>query len=126
DRVCVTSFDVGRRRATLARLTRPVATSAGRREVAGFLAGARLRVDALVRRALRDVDALQVPVSEGRVPVVDARTVAAAHRAGRQVHVWTINAPGEMGRLLDLGVDGVVTDRADLLRDVLVARGLWA
>ncbi|MEU2201414.1 glycerophosphodiester phosphodiesterase [Isoptericola sp. NPDC019482] len=125
DRVCVTSFDARRRRATLARLSRPVATSAGRREVVRFLAGARLRVDALVRRALRDVDALQVPVSEGRVPVVDARTVAAAHRAGRQVHVWTINEPGEMGRLLDLGVDGIVTDRADLLRDVLVARGLW-
>ena len=125
DRVCVTSFDARRRRATLARLSRPVATSAGRREVARFLAGARLRVDPLARRALRDVDALQVPVAEGRVPVVDARTVAAAHRAGRQVHVWTINAPGEMGHLLDLGVDGIVTDRADLLRDVLVARGLW-
>ncbi|SKC71380.1 glycerophosphodiester phosphodiesterase family protein [Krasilnikoviella flava] len=125
DRVCVTSFDVGRRRATLARLSRPVTTSAGRREVVGFLAGARLRADALARRALREVDALQVPVTEGRVRVVDAVSVAAAHRAGRQVHVWTINTPGEMGRLLDLGVDGIVTDRADLLRDVLVARGLW-
>ena len=125
DRVCVTSFDARRRRATLARLSRPVATSAGRREVAGFLAGARLRSDALARRALRAVDALQVPVAEGRLPVVDAVTVAAAHRAGRAVHVWTINAPGEMGRLLDLGVDGIVTDRADLLREVLVARGMW-
>jgi len=125
DRVCVTSFDARRRRATLARLSRPVATSAGRREVIGFLAGARLRVDPLVRRALRDVHALQVPVAEGRVPVVDARTVAAAHRAGRQVHVWTINTPVEMHRLLDLGVDGLVTDRADLLRGVLVQRGQW-
>ncbi|MCK9793531.1 glycerophosphodiester phosphodiesterase [Isoptericola sp. 4D.3] len=125
DRVCVTSFDARRRRATLARLSRPVATSAGRREVAAFLAGARLRSDALARRALRGVHALQVPVTEGRLPVVDAATVAAAHRAGRQVHVWTINDPAEMHRLLDLGVDGLVTDRADLLRDVLRARGLW-
>ncbi|MFE6970303.1 glycerophosphodiester phosphodiesterase [Isoptericola sp. NPDC057653] len=126
DRVCVTSFDARRRRATLARLSRPVATSAGRREVIAFLAGARLRTDPLVRRALREVHALQVPVAEGRVPVVDARTVAAAHRAGRQVHVWTINTPQEMHRLLDLGVDGLVTDRADLLRGVLVQRGQWS
>ncbi|PFG43269.1 glycerophosphoryl diester phosphodiesterase [Isoptericola jiangsuensis] len=124
DRVCVTSFDVGRRRATLSRLSRPVATSAGRREVLGFLAGARLRVDPLVRLALRRVDALQVPVAQG-LTVVDARTVAAAHRAGRHVHVWTVDDPAEMRRLLDLGVDGIVTDRADLLRGVLRARGQW-
>jgi glycerophosphoryl diester phosphodiesterase len=125
DRVCVTSFSPRRRRATLARLSRPVATSAGRSEVIGFLGGARLRVPGLVRAALRRVDALQVPVGDGGVSVVDARTVAAAHRAGRFVHVWTIDDPGEMRRLVDLGVDGIVTDRADLLRDVLVERGLW-
>ncbi|CAM3705335.1 glycerophosphodiester phosphodiesterase family protein [Isoptericola cucumis] len=125
DRVCVTSFDVRRRRATLAHLTRPVATSAGRAEVAGFLAGARLRTDALARRALRHAHALQVPVRDGRLTVVDATTVAAAHRAGRAVHVWTVNDPDEMRRLVDLGVDGIVTDRADLLRDVLRERHLW-
>ncbi|TGJ97051.1 glycerophosphodiester phosphodiesterase, partial [Actinotalea fermentans ATCC 43279 = JCM 9966 = DSM 3133] len=75
--------------------------------------------------ALRGADCLQVPVAQGRVRVVDARTVAAAHAAGRQVHVWTVNDPVEMVRLLDLGVDGIVTDRADLLRDVLAARGRW-
>nr|WP_166852223.1 glycerophosphodiester phosphodiesterase family protein [Isoptericola sp. BMS4] len=126
DRVCVTSFDARRRRATLARLTRPVATSAGRREVAGFLAGARLRADALVRAALRDVHALQVPVVTGALTVADAATVATAHRVGRAVHVWTVDDAAEMRRLLDLGVDGIVTDRADVLRDVLRERGLWA
>lgn len=125
DRVCVTSFSPRRRRATVDRLSRPVATSAGRGEVVGFLAGARLRVPPLVRRALRRVDALQVPVAEDGLTVVDARTVAAAHRAGRYVHVWTVDEPAEMRRLLDLGVDGLVTDRADLLRDVLRDRGLW-
>ncbi|GAA4727427.1 glycerophosphodiester phosphodiesterase [Isoptericola chiayiensis] len=125
DRVCVTSFSPRRRRATLARLSRPTATSAGIGEVVGFLAGARLRVPGLVRRALRDVDALQVPRSQGVLTVVDAATVAAAHRAGRHVHVWTVDEPDEMRRLLDLGVDGIVTDRADLLRDVLRERGLW-
>ncbi|WP_402465231.1 glycerophosphodiester phosphodiesterase family protein [Isoptericola aurantiacus] len=126
DRVCVTSFSRRRRRATLARLSRPVATSAGTVEVIGFLAGGRLRCPPLVRGALRDVDAVQVPVAQRGLTVVDARTVAAAHAAGRHVHVWTINDPAEMRRLLDLGVDGLVTDRADLLRDVLRERGLWA
>ncbi|ACZ30720.1 glycerophosphoryl diester phosphodiesterase [Xylanimonas cellulosilytica DSM 15894] len=130
DRVCVTSFSTARRRATLARLSRPVATSAGTSEVVGFLAGARLRVPALAARALRRVDALQVPEAQKAGPlhltVVDATTVAAAHAAGRQVHVWTPNARTEMERLVDLGVDGIVTDRADLLKEVLVERGLWA
>ncbi len=128
-RVCVTSFSAQRRRATLARLSRPVATSAGTTEVAGFLAGARLRLPALAARALRGVDALQVPETQSagraRLRVVDAVTVAAAHAAGRAVHVWTPNTRPEMERLLDLGVDGIVTDRADLLKEVLVARGLW-
>jgi glycerophosphoryl diester phosphodiesterase len=126
DRVCVTSFSAARRRATLARLSRPVATSAGTSEVIGFLAGARLRAPALTRHALRQVGALQVPVREQVLTVVDARTVAAAHAAGRPMHVWTVNDAACMHRLLDLGVDGIVTDRADLLRDVLTSRGLWA
>ena len=71
------------------------------------------------RVALRAVDALQVPERFGPVRVVDARTVAAAHRAGRQVHVWTVNDPDEMRRLLDLGVDALISDRLTLLRDVL-------
>ena len=58
--------------------------------------------------------------------MVDARTVTAAHRAGLQVHVWTVNEPEEMRRLLDLGVDGLVSDRADLLAQVLRERGVWA
>lgn len=125
DRVCVTSFSRARRRATLARLSRPVATSAGTSEVAAFLAAHRLRAPRAAARALRDVDCLQVPVAQGRLRVVDAGTVAAAHAAGRAVHVWTVNEPAEMRRLLDLGVDGLVTDRADLLRDVLRDRGAW-
>lgn len=125
DRVCVTSFDAVLRRGTVERLSRPVATSAGRAEVRTFLAGVRLRVRPLARRALRDVDALQVPVGEGSITVVDVATIEAAHALGKKVHVWTIDDPDEMDTLIDQGVDGLVTDRADLLKDLLIGRGLW-
>ncbi|WP_290438815.1 glycerophosphodiester phosphodiesterase family protein, partial [Cellulosimicrobium cellulans] len=108
-------------------LSRRVATSAGRPEVAAAVVGARVaggRTGA-VRAALHAVDCVQVPERSGRVRVVDARFVDAVHAAGRQVHVWTVNEPADMERLLDLGVDGLVTDRADVLRDVLARRGLW-
>ena len=76
-------------------------------------------------RALRGVHALQVPVRFGAVPVVTAGFVRRAHLHGLHVHVWTINEEAEMHRLLDLGVDGIVTDRADLLKAVLQDRGQW-
>lgn len=73
-----------------------------------------------------DVDwAAQVPAGLGRLHLVDAEFVRAAHARDIAVHVWTINNVGEMNRLLDLGVDGIMTDRADLLREVLLARGQW-
>ncbi len=61
----------------------------------------------------------------GAVSVVTAGYVRRAHDLGLVVHVWTINEPAEMRRLLDLGVDGIVTDRADLLKQVLLERGEW-
>ncbi len=67
----------------------------------------------------------QVPVRHGRVPVTDARFVRRAHAVGVPVHVWTIDDPVEMTRLLDLGVDGIMTDTPVVLRDVLTARGAW-
>jgi glycerophosphoryl diester phosphodiesterase len=56
---------------------------------------------------------------------VDERYLAAAHAHGLLVHAWTVNERTEMERLLDIGVDGIMTDRADLLRDVLAERGQW-
>ena len=69
-------------------------------------------------------ECVQVPLRHGRVPIVTARFVGAAHRAGLPVHVWTVNDEPTMHQLLDLGVDGIMTDRPRLLRDVLAARGL--
>lgn len=68
---------------------------------------------------------VQVPVRQGRLPIVDQRFVRFVHRRGLQVHVWTIDDPDEMDRLLDLGVDGIMTDRPGVLREVLERRGAW-
>jgi len=67
----------------------------------------------------------QVPVKQGPITVVTERSIRNAHRRGVQIHVWTIDEPDEMNRLLDLGVDGLMTDRPQVLKDVLIARNEW-
>ena len=123
DRVCIASFSTARREATVALLSRPVATSAGTREAAAFFAGGYLR--AKMAAPLVAVDAVQVPAKLGIVPILTRRHVVAAHEAGKQVHVWTINDRVEMERLIAMGVDGLVSDRADILKEVLVDAGRW-
>lgn len=70
-------------------------------------------------------EAAQVPVRQGRLTIVNELMLDRAHRRGLHVHVWTIDDPDEMHRLLDLGVDGLMTDRPQILKDVLLARGAW-
>lgn len=98
-----------------------IPTSPGIRGVVRFLAGAR---SGLHRFERYPYDALQVPVRYRGLPVVDRRFVDAAHAHGLRVHVWTIDETAEMHRLLDLGVDGVMTDRPDRLERVFASRGL--
>ncbi len=62
---------------------------------------------------------------QGPVLILDRRFVDTAHRHGLPVHVWTIDDPAEIERLLDLGVDGIMTDRPSVLKEVLVRRGVW-
>ncbi|MCW2633540.1 MAG: glycerophosphoryl diester phosphodiesterase [Pseudonocardia sp.] len=68
----------------------------------------------------------QLPRRYGRLVVIDTAMIRAARRAGLEVHVWTVDRPAEMEELLDLGVDGVLSDRPDLLREVLRRRGQWS
>ncbi|MFB7505021.1 glycerophosphodiester phosphodiesterase [Streptomyces broussonetiae] len=121
DRVCVGSFSEARvLRAQ--RLAGPrLATSFGTRGVLSL----RLRSWGLPAAVRRSAVAAQVPEAQSGVPVVDERFVRAAHALGLQVHVWTINEPERMHRLLDLGVDGIMTDHIDTLRKVMEDRGVW-
>lgn len=117
DRVIVGSFSDRRLRKFRKEVKGRVATSAGTVETAKFLATARMgRVPSMA------ADALQVPTKASRITVVDRKIVAAAHAAMKHVHVWTINDPPEMHRLLDLQVDGIITDRPDLLNEVIAER----
>ena len=68
--------------------------------------------------------ALQVPAALGEIVVVDERFVERAHDHGLAVHVWTIDEPEEMERLIDLGVDGIMTDRPSVLEAILQRRAV--
>jgi glycerophosphoryl diester phosphodiesterase len=72
----------------------------------------------------QSADCVQVPLRWSRLRIVTRRFVTAAHRAGLPVHVWTINDEATMQRLLDLGVDGLMTDRLTQLRELFAQRGL--
>ncbi|WP_229069497.1 glycerophosphodiester phosphodiesterase [Actinoplanes sp. DH11] len=123
DRVLLASFS-DRRLARVRALAGPrVATSLGMGEVA------RLRIASVPGLRLRpptSAVAAQIPVRHGPVTVLTPRFLAYLHRLGLAVHVWTIDDPEQMNTLLDMGVDGIMTDRIDVLRNVFEARGLWS
>ncbi|MFE1956405.1 glycerophosphodiester phosphodiesterase [Streptomyces sp. NPDC059479] len=121
DRVCVGSFSEARV-ARAARLAGPrLATSYGVRGVLGL----RLRSYGIPAPVRPGAVCAQVPETQSGIRVVDERFVRMAHARGLQVHVWTVNEPDRMEALLDLGVDGIMTDQLEALRTVLTARGAW-
>ncbi len=120
DRVLITSFSERRRRAAVAQLP-GVATSASAPRFVAALLGAASGTGPVVRRALRELQAVQAPERALGLAVATSRIIAALHRAGVELHIWTVNDPARMRELWALGVDGVVTDRADLAMGVLRA-----
>lgn len=123
DRVCVGSFSRRRITAFRRRIGARVPTAASPMEAASFrLLPATRLVDLAVRRGAA---ALQLPHRRTGIEVVTRGLVRRAHALGLHVHVWTVDEPKQMHELLDLGVDGLMTDRTDLLREVLVERGQW-
>ena len=122
ERVCFGSFRASRTW-RLAKLLGPATCRS-----LGPLGVTRLRAASLglpIPTAARGAACVQVPAFiEGRA-LVDRRFVDQAHAGGLQVHVWTVDDPDHMHRLLDMGVDGLMSDRPSVLRRVLDARGVW-
>ncbi len=121
DRVLVAAFSARRTTRVRAALGPQLATGAGRAAIARLVAAKAVPWLSMGTRA----SAAQVPVRRHGLLILDAGFISACHRAGVAVHVWTIDDRDEMERVLDLGVDGVMTDRPSLLKEVLVARRQW-
>ena len=122
DRICVGSFSDKRLRHIRSELGTGLCTSMGPQEVIRLVLRSTTGIPfSPSRHAL----IAQVPVRQGPIPVVTHRSIARAHRLGLQIHVWTIDDPLQIGQLLDMGVDGVMSDDTRALIDVFVARHLW-
>jgi glycerophosphoryl diester phosphodiesterase len=124
DRVCVASFSNERLREFRRVMGRRVPTSVSPIGVVwnGYIP--------LLPRLLNSPGtALQIPLTHAvgsrQLPVLTPRLLRHAHLAGKVVHIWTIDDPAEMHRLLDMGVDGIMSDRTDLLKQVFTERGIW-
>lgn len=117
DRVCLASFAWRRLRRIRRRFGRRVLTNTSQPETVALVA-----IGWIPGRAPK---AAQLPPSHGPFSVMTKRVIRNAHRNRNAIHVWTIDDPDEMTRFLDLGVDGIMTDRPDRLREVLVERGEW-
>jgi glycerophosphoryl diester phosphodiesterase len=118
NRVLITSFNRKRRHAAV-NLLPGVASSCSPGEIVIAVIAAKLRLSAVVRWALRHVTAVQVPVRSAGVRIATRGVISRFHAAGLEVHIWTINDVAQMKRLLDLGVDGLFTDRIDLALGLL-------
>ena len=121
ERVCVGAFTVKRLKQIRAALGPRLCTSMGPLEVARWLAASSY----LGGLGMPKVPVAQVPLKKSVVPIVTGRSVRAGTAHDVQVHVWTIDDPDEMDRLLDLGVDGLMTDQPSVLKEVLQRRGQW-
>ena len=124
ERVCVSSFGVQRLHRLRRRLGNRVPSAASSAGVA-----ANRFLPWLTWALNSPAPVLQIPISLPfpRTPDhrADSRPAPAAHRAGKKVHIWTVDDSETMERLIDLGVDGIFADRIDILKDVLIRRDRW-
>jgi glycerophosphoryl diester phosphodiesterase len=98
-----------------------VAISAGRQEVKSFVVFHKFFLRNLY---VPTVDAFQIPVEDSGFDLTDQRLIDGAHRLGLEIHYWTIDDPKTMEKLIDAGADGILTNRPDLLLNLLEAKGL--
>lgn len=118
DRVLVGSFHGSALRRLRRRTEGRVATATGYGETLRHWFSSRFG-----KAAPQVADALFVPVRAYGMSLADRKSIAAAHEIGLRVHVWTVDDEAEMNELLDLGVDGLITDRPDVLKEVMISRG---
>lgn len=124
ERICLASFSDARVAAARRVFGPTVCTALGPRGIAALrLSSYSPRAAGLVRIA---AGCAQVPLQLGGRALVDERFIAAAHARGLQVHVWTVDTVEESAALLGSGVDGLMTDRPAMLRELLQQRGQWA
>jgi glycerophosphoryl diester phosphodiesterase len=114
-RVCIGSFSHKRISQFRVALGNDVCTSASPVEVVRWISG----------NVPKEPSCFQVPSRQGPIPVVTPRTVRKAQSAGKPIHVWTIDDAHDMQRLIDLGVDGLMTDQSITLKRVLEVNNLW-
>ena len=114
NRVLITSFSAARRRSATALLP-AVASSASGSEFLRIFAATSL----WITPPLPQIQAIQIPATAYGIPTVSRSLVERYHRLGLEVHVWTVNDATEMRRLLAMGIDGIVTDRADIALGVI-------
>ena len=122
DRVVVASFSHRRLRQVRRLMGPTLASSLSPQEVWALY---RLAQGKSSRWSPQDLACVQVPETFGGRHLVTPAFVQTVHKLGLQVHVWTINDETSMNRILDLGVDAIMTDKPPLLRQVLISRGQW-
>lgn len=122
ERVCIGSFKDSRLKAVRSSFGEKVCTSMGPKQVARLLASS--YGNRKWANRLRGVVA-QVPMSQIGIPIVTKKSVTVAKDHSIPVHVWTIDDAAEIHRLLDIGVDGIMSDRTRLLKDIFIQRGVW-
>jgi glycerophosphoryl diester phosphodiesterase len=121
-RVCIGSFSDRRLHHIRSELGPSLCTSLGPKEVAKL----RLLSGFTTNESFPGAHAAQIPMKQGPLTLTTKRLVDHAHDLGLQVHVWTINEPSEMKQLIELGVDGIMTDKLQVLKDVLLLHNIWA